>query len=110
MQKVTTFLWSDNALWKKPLGLYVSIFKNPKIFGPMSFQIDKVEFIAFNGGPHFSFTPPFPLFVNCESQQEVDEFWDKLSDGGEKSRCVLARRQIYRFVAANHPLDPPASS
>jgi predicted 3-demethylubiquinone-9 3-methyltransferase (glyoxalase superfamily) len=86
MQKVTTFLWFDNKA-EEAMKFYVSIFKNSKILGPMSFQIEGQEFIAFNGGPHFSFTPAISLFVNCESQEEVDEFWDKLSDGGEKSRC-----------------------
>src|SRR6202022_1451182 len=51
------------------------------------FQIDGQDYIAFNGGPHFKFTPAVSLFVNCETQQEVDEFWEKLSEGGEKSRC-----------------------
>ena len=86
MQKVTTFLWFDNKA-EEAMKFYVSIFKNSKILGPMSFQIEGQEFIAFNGGPHFSFPPAISLFVNCESQQEVDDLWDKLSDGGEKSRC-----------------------
>src|SRR6202171_1537307 len=50
-------------------------------------QFDGQEFIAFNGGPHFTFTPAISLFVNCETQQEVDELWEKLSEGGEKGRC-----------------------
>jgi len=52
-----------------------------------TFQLDGQEFHALNGGPLFSFTPAISFFVNCETQQEVDEFWEKLSAGGEKSRC-----------------------
>ncbi len=51
------------------------------------FQLDGQQFYAFNGGPHFTFSPAISLFVNCESQQEVDEFWEKLSEGGEKQKC-----------------------
>jgi predicted 3-demethylubiquinone-9 3-methyltransferase (glyoxalase superfamily) len=51
------------------------------------FQIEEQEFFAFNGGPRFTFTPAISLFVNCQTQEEVDELWEKLSAGGEKSRC-----------------------
>jgi predicted 3-demethylubiquinone-9 3-methyltransferase (glyoxalase superfamily) len=86
MQKVTPFLWFDNKA-EEAMQFYVSIFKNSRILGPMTFQIEGQEFFAFNGGPHFSFTPAISLFVNCESQEEVDALWEKLSDGGEKQRC-----------------------
>jgi predicted 3-demethylubiquinone-9 3-methyltransferase (glyoxalase superfamily) len=86
MQKVTPFLWFDGQA-EEAAKFYVSIFKNSKLLSPTTFQLDGQEFIAFNGGPHFTFTPAISLFVNCETQQEVDEFWEKLSEGGEKVRC-----------------------
>jgi predicted 3-demethylubiquinone-9 3-methyltransferase (glyoxalase superfamily) len=52
-----------------------------------TFQIEGQQFYALNGGPHYSFTPANSLFVNCETQQEVDELWEKLTEGGEESRC-----------------------
>ncbi len=83
--------------------LYVSIFKNSKIGrvtrcgegGPgakgtvmtATFQLDGQEFMALNGGPHFTFSPAISFFVRCQTQEEVDELWEKLSAGGEKSRC-----------------------
>jgi predicted 3-demethylubiquinone-9 3-methyltransferase (glyoxalase superfamily) len=85
------------------MNFYVSIFNNSKIVnvsrygdagpGPKgtvmvgTFQLDGQEFMALNGGPHFKFTEAISLFVNCETQEEVDYFWEKLSEGGEKSRC-----------------------
>jgi predicted 3-demethylubiquinone-9 3-methyltransferase (glyoxalase superfamily) len=102
MQKITPFLWFDGRA-EEAMNFYVSIFKNSKIGsvtrygeggpGPSgtvmsaSFELDGQKFIALNGGPHFTFTPAISLFVNCETQQEVDELWDKLSAGGEKQRC-----------------------
>lgn len=86
MHKVTPFLWFDNKA-EEAAKFYVSIFKNAKLLSPTTFQIDGQEFIAFNGGPHFTLTPAISLFVNCETQEEVDELWEKLSEGGEKSRC-----------------------
>jgi predicted 3-demethylubiquinone-9 3-methyltransferase (glyoxalase superfamily) len=102
MQKITPFLWfNDNA--EEAMNFYVSIFKNSKVgsvsrygdAGPgpkgsvmsATFQLEGQEFMALNGGPLFSFTPAVSLFVNCETQEEVDELWDKLSDGGSKERC-----------------------
>jgi predicted 3-demethylubiquinone-9 3-methyltransferase (glyoxalase superfamily) len=52
-----------------------------------TFQIGGQEFMALNGGPEFTFTPAISFFVNCETQEEVDEFWEKLSSGGEKEKC-----------------------
>ena len=102
MQKITTFLWLDNQA-EEAAKLYVSLFKNSKIgsisrygdAGPgpkgsvmmVTFQLDGQEFMALNGGPEFKFTPAISLFVNCETQQEVDALWDKLSEGGRKDRC-----------------------
>lgn len=102
MQKITPFLWFDGNA-EEAMNFYVSIFKNSKILsvsrygeagpGPKgtvmtgTFQLEGQQFIALNGGPQFSFTPAISLFVNCETQQEVDELWEKLSAGGEQGRC-----------------------
>ena len=102
MQKITPFLWFD-GIAEEATNYYISIFKNSKIVsvtrygeaGPGSkgtvmstiFQLDGQEFFALNGGPHFTFTPAISFFVNCETQEEVDELWEKLSEGGEKQRC-----------------------
>jgi len=102
MQKITPFLWFDNQA-EEAMNFYVSIFKNSKVLdvtrygeagpGPKGtvmtakFQLDGQEFVALNGGPQFKFTEAISFVVNCETQKEVDEFWEKLSEGGEKSRC-----------------------
>ena len=102
MQKITPFLWFDNQA-EEAMNLYVSLFKNSKVLsvsrygeggpGPAgtvmtaTFQLDGQEFMALNGGPEFKFTEAISLFVNCETQEEVDELWEKLSEGGEKSQC-----------------------
>ena len=101
-QKITTFLWFDNKA-EEAANFYVSLFKDSTINkvtrnveggpGPagsaitVSFTLSGVDFIALNGGPHFRFTEAISLSVDCESQAEVDELWEKLSDGGQKSRC-----------------------
>jgi predicted 3-demethylubiquinone-9 3-methyltransferase (glyoxalase superfamily) len=90
MQKITPFLWFDGKA-EEAANFYVSLFKNARIASssPMSvtFQIDGREFIAFNGGPMFKFTEAISLFVSCETQEEIDRLWDKLSEGGQKQRC-----------------------
>jgi predicted 3-demethylubiquinone-9 3-methyltransferase (glyoxalase superfamily) len=102
MQKIVTFLWFDNNA-EEAVNFYLSLFKNSRIVnlsrygdagpGPKgsvmsaTFELDGQRFIALNGGPHFKFTPAISLFVNCETQQEVDELWEKLSSGGRKDRC-----------------------
>jgi predicted 3-demethylubiquinone-9 3-methyltransferase (glyoxalase superfamily) len=102
MQNITPFLWFDGKA-EEAMNFYVSIFKNSKIGsvarygeagpGPKGtvmtavFELNGQEFIALNGGPHFKFTEAISFVVNCETQEEVDEFWEKLSEGGEKSRC-----------------------
>ena len=102
MQKITTFLWFDQQA-EEAMNFYVSLFKNSKVLsisrypegGPMpagtlmtaTFQLDGQEFMALNGGPEFKFTEAISLFVTCESQAEVDHFWEHLSEGGEKGRC-----------------------
>ncbi len=106
MQKITPFLWfDDNA--EEAMNFYVSIFKNSKIHdvrrygkgGPApegtvmtgTFQLEGQEFMALNGGPQYKFTQAISLFVNCETQQEVDELWAKLSAGGEEDQCGWLR-------------------
>jgi len=96
MQKITTFLTFNNQA-EEAANFYVSLFKNSKIEEVMragdtvmgvSFQLDGQHFNAMNGGPSFSFAEGISLFVNCETQAEVDELWEKLTaDGGEESRC-----------------------
>src|SRR5687767_13376239 len=102
MQRITPFLWFDNNA-EEAMNFYVSIFKNSKVLnvtrygdagpGPKGtvmtaeFQLDGQEYVALNGGPSFKFTEAISFVVNCESQEEVDDFWEKLSEGGEKSRC-----------------------
>jgi 3-demethylubiquinone-9 3-methyltransferase len=65
----------------------------------VEFQLDGQDFVALNGGPLFKFTEAISFVVNCDTQEEVDYFWEKLSAGGEESRCGWAERQI-RFVVA----------
>jgi predicted 3-demethylubiquinone-9 3-methyltransferase (glyoxalase superfamily) len=99
MQKITPFLWFDNQA-EEATNLYVSIFKNSKVVrvtrnGPepkdsvmsTTFQLDGQEFYALNGGPLFTFTPAISFFIHCETQAEIDEFWEKLSAGGTQERC-----------------------
>ncbi len=90
MKKITPFLWFDTRA-EEAADYYVSIFKNSRIIStsPMSviFDLDGQEFIALNGGPQFKFTEAISMYVNCETQEEVDFFWDKLSLGGSKRQC-----------------------
>jgi predicted 3-demethylubiquinone-9 3-methyltransferase (glyoxalase superfamily) len=103
MQKITPFLWFDNQA-EEAMNFYVSIFKNSKVgtisrygdAGPgpkdsvmvASFELDGMQFTALNGGPHFKFTEAISLYVNCETQDEVDYFWGKLIEGGgAPSQC-----------------------
>ena len=86
MKKVTPFLmFEKNA--EEAMKFYISIFKNAKITSPGSFEIDGQEFLVYNGGSYFKFSEAISLYINCETQNEVDEFWEKLSAGGEKSMC-----------------------
>ena len=100
MQKITPFFWFDNQA--EAANFYTSIFRNSKIvkivrygeagMGPKGsamtvvFQLEGQEFIALNGGPHFKFTEAISLSVDCKTQQEIDEFWTRLSEGGEKGQ------------------------
>src|ERR1041384_2422645 len=97
MQKITTFLtFNDQAL--PAAELYVSIFRDGRIQsttpGPggsimvVSFELFGQSFMALNGGPTFSFAEGISLFVNCETQAEIDDYWDKLTaEGGSQGRC-----------------------
>jgi predicted 3-demethylubiquinone-9 3-methyltransferase (glyoxalase superfamily) len=96
MQKITTFLTFNNQA-EEAANFYTSLFENSKINDVMragdavmgvSFQLAGQQFNALNGGPSFTFAEGISLFVNCETQAEVDELWEKLTaDGGEESRC-----------------------
>lgn len=91
MQKITTFLWFDGQA-EEAAKFYTSLFKNSKIVSanPMSvvFELDGQEFYALNGGPQFKFTEAISLFVKCETQEEIDYFWNKFTaDGGQESMC-----------------------
>jgi predicted 3-demethylubiquinone-9 3-methyltransferase (glyoxalase superfamily) len=102
IQKITPFLWFDNQA-EEAVGFYSSIFKNSKVVtvtrygdagpGPkgsvmtMEFELDGQKFVALNGGPHFQFTEAISFVVNCETQQEVDHYWEKLTAGGKEVQC-----------------------
>ena len=102
MQKILTCLWYDNQA-EDAVRFYTSIFKNSKIEnissygdeGPgqkgmvltITFELNGQEMMALNGGPEYKFTPAVSLFVNCDNQEEVDYYWEKLSEGGEKGQC-----------------------
>jgi predicted 3-demethylubiquinone-9 3-methyltransferase (glyoxalase superfamily) len=102
MQKITPFLWF-NGQAEEAANLYTSLFKHSKIgniarygeAGPgpkgsvmsVTFQLDGQEFIALNGGPQFTFSPAVSFLVSCETQEEVDRLWEKLSEGGRTNRC-----------------------
>ena len=102
MQKITPFLWFNDKA-EEAVNFYVSIFKNSKAMsvtrygdagpGPKGtvmvavFEIEGQQFLALNGGPQFNFTPAVSFVVNCETQREVDDLWEKLSAGGKKQAC-----------------------
>ena len=106
MQKITPFLWFNDQ-GEEAVNFYTSIFKNSKILNTtrygdegakaagraqgsvmtVVFQLEGQEFIALNGGPVFTFSPAISFVVNCKTQKEVDELWEKLSEGGEKGQC-----------------------
>jgi len=102
MQKIRPFLWFDNQA-EEAMNFYVSIFNNSKVgkvsrygdAGPgpkgtvmsATFQLEGQEFMALNGGPLFHFTEAISFFVDCKTQEEVDDLWGKLTAGGQPSRC-----------------------
>lgn len=101
-QKITTFLWFENNA-EEAVNFYVSVFKNSKILetarygdvgpGPkgsvmtIDFELDGERFMALNGRPEIKFTEAISLMVHCQTQEEIDYFWEKLSEGGEKIAC-----------------------
>lgn len=97
MKKITPFLWFDNQA-EEAMNFYASVFKNSKVLGvtpgpngiaqSVTFQLEDQEFIALNAGPQFRFNEAISFFVDCKTQEEVDDLWDKLTaDGGEESMC-----------------------
>ncbi len=102
MQKITTFLWFDNQA-EEAATYYTSIFDDSRIvnvqrYGPagpgeagtvmtVTFELAGQQFIALNGGPEFTFNEAVSLYVDCATQEEVDELWAKLADGGEEGPC-----------------------
>ena len=103
MQKVTPFLWFDREA-EEAATFYTSLFDDSRItsvsrYGEgaplprgtamsVTFELGGREYMALNGGPHFKFTPAISLFVSCETQAEVDRYWDRLcADGGQEGRC-----------------------
>lgn len=102
MQKITPFLWFNDNL-EQALEFYTATFKDSKVgrvtrygdAGPgpkgsvmsATFELNGQEFYALNGGPMYSFTPAISFFIDCKTQEEVDYYWEKLSEGGEKNRC-----------------------
>lgn len=90
MQKITPFLWFDTQA-EEAAKFYCSIFKDSKILhvSPMivSFELEGQQFMALNGGPRFKFTEAISFFINCKDQQEVDYYWERLTQAGEESMC-----------------------
>lgn len=108
MRKITPFLWFDGKA-EEAARFYMSIFKNSKMLsvsrygeagpGPkgsvmtVEFELEGEKFVALNGGPHYTFSPAVSFVVNCETQQEVDHYWERLSEGGEKIQCGWLKDQ-----------------
>ena len=102
MQKITPFLWFDDQA-EEAMNFYTSTFKNSKVgnvtrygeAGPgpkgsvmtASFELEGQQFTALNGGPRFKFTEAVSFVVSCETQDEVDELWERLSEGGQTQQC-----------------------
>jgi len=96
MNRITPFLWLNGNV-EEAMTLYRDVFPDLTVSGTSmgpngkmmtaTFELEGQRFIAFDGGPHYQLTPAFSIYVNCESQAEVDEIWDKLVAGGSASRC-----------------------
>jgi predicted 3-demethylubiquinone-9 3-methyltransferase (glyoxalase superfamily) len=102
MQRISTCLWFDGKA-EEAANFYLSIFKDSKVLDTMrwrdtgpgpkgsvlavTFEINGYEILALNGGPHYSFTPAISLFVKCQTQEEVDHYWDSLLAGGQAMKC-----------------------
>jgi predicted 3-demethylubiquinone-9 3-methyltransferase (glyoxalase superfamily) len=105
-QKITPFLWFDRQA-EEAANFYTSVFKNSRVVSvtrydeksaqasglpkdsvmTAEFELEGQRFVALNGGPHFKFTEAVSFVINCETQEEVDEFWNKLTEGGQESQC-----------------------
>lgn len=106
MQKITPCLWFDNNA-EEAVNFYLSVFKNAKIvavsrytdglamprgtFLTGVFEIDGQEFMVLNGGPYYTFTPAISFVIDCKTQEEIDYYWDRLSDGGVTEQCGWLR-------------------
>jgi predicted 3-demethylubiquinone-9 3-methyltransferase (glyoxalase superfamily) len=102
MPKITPFLWFDDKA-EEAARFYTSVFKNSKLLsvsrygeaGPrpkgsvmtVAFELDGEKFIALNGGPQYTFSPAVSFLVNCETQQEIDHYWSRLTEGGKEIQC-----------------------
>ena len=91
MKKITPFLWFDTQA-QEAMNFYVSVFKNSKVISvspsSVNFELEGQEFIGFNAGPEFKFNESISFVVDCETQEEVDYYWEKLTaNGGETGRC-----------------------
>ncbi len=124
MQKITTFLWFDGQA-EEAMNHYVSIFKNSKVLSVMrwpkghalegsvlvaSFELDGVQFQALNGGPQFKFTEAVSLSIDCKTQEEVDHFWSKLTEGGAAEPMRLAEGQVRPVLAGGAGTAAQAAS
>ena len=127
MKKITPFLWFDHQA-EEAANFYASIFKNSNVTSvnkvdgrvmTVNFELDGQPFIGLNGGPHFKFTEATSFFVDCDTQDEVDMFWNKLSEGGEKSQCgwlkdkyglswQIVPRTLTRLLGDRDPLKSKA--
>lgn len=95
VHKITPFLWFDTQA-EEAMNFYVSVFRNSKVISvsrregkvfTVSFELEGQRFMGLNAGPHFRFNEAVSFYVDCETQDEVDYFWEKLSEGGEKGHC-----------------------
>lgn len=98
MQTITPFLWFDGQV-EEAIAFYTSVFKDSKVTevsrmgGPdapvmtATFELLGQKFYALNGGPHYSFTPAVSFYISCETQDEVDYYWSRLSEGGSDEQC-----------------------
>ncbi len=126
MQKITPFLWFDGRA-EEAAQFYTSIFKNSQItsvsrmddtpsgtVSVVTFELDGVAFMALNAGPEFSFTPAISFYVNCETQDEIDYFWSRLTEGGQEEQCgwlkdrygvswQIVPNQLGRYVGGPNP-------
>lgn len=119
MSKITSFLtFNDQA--EEAANFYVSVIPNSRILnvtrqgksgpGPegsvmaVAFELDGLPFVALNGGPHFTFTEGFSLSVSCETQDEIDTYWEKLSEGGEKGQCGWLKDRFGLSWQVNPPI------